>query len=342
MQSITPQLACTLTEQHWGITGVAQELPSYADRNFKIGSAAHKYVLKIANPNWSYDDLDFENAALLRLEKTCTDLALPKVIVAPNGQHIIEFITPTKQRCHLRLLSYVDGEVYANAAVRPHVDQRALQTSLGAALAKIDSGLVGFTHPRMNRFVDWSISNLPDMLGEIVSIDDLVLRDIVRRHADFFAAHEQHWKQTLPMSVIHNDANDFNVIVASGAESNNWQVNAMIDFGDMCFHLRIVDLAIAITYALQHIEDDHGVRSCMLAILSGYQANNPLTRAEIDILFHLMMGRLCQSILMATKAQRRDPNNAYIMVSQTGVRRLLRQLDAMNVSQLQYEFLRVL
>jgi Ser/Thr protein kinase RdoA (MazF antagonist) len=342
MQSITPKLACALVEQYWGITGLAQELPSYADRNFKISNATQKYVLKIANPNWSYDDLDFENAALLHLEKTCPDLALPKVTVAKNGPHIVAFTTATQQHCHLRLLSYVEGEVYAKAAARTDVDQCALQTSLGTALAKIDRGLSGFVHPRMNRFVDWSISNLPDLQDEIAGIADPALRDIVSRHTHYFAQHEPHWKQTLPMSVIHNDANDFNVIVAGRAQSNLWSVSALIDFGDMCFHLRIVDLAIAITYALQHVEDDARVRACMLTILGGYQTHNPLTRAEIAVLFPVIMARLCQSILMATKAQRRDPNNAYIMVSQRGVRRLLRQLDAMNLAQVQDDFFRVI
>jgi Ser/Thr protein kinase RdoA (MazF antagonist) len=110
----------------------------------------------------------------------------------------------------------------------------------------------------------------------------------------------------------------------------------------MCRHLRIVDLAITIVYALQHVEEDQAVRDCIVAILKGYQSQHPLQEQEIKILYHVIMARLSQSILMATRAYRRNPDNDYILVSQKGVRRLIRQLDAMHYPELQQLFLSVL
>jgi Ser/Thr protein kinase RdoA (MazF antagonist) len=93
---------------------------------------------------------------------------------------------------------------------------------------------------------------------------------------------------------------------------------------------------------LQHIEEDQAVRDCILAILRGYQSQHPLSKQEIQVLYHVIMARLSQSILMATRAYRRNPDNDYILVSQKGVRRLIRQLDAMDYSHLQHLFLSVL
>jgi Ser/Thr protein kinase RdoA (MazF antagonist) len=342
MQTITPAQASALVEKHWHLSGTAKELPSYADRNFKIHTPQGNYVFKIANPNWSYADLDIENAALLHLAKTCPDLALPQVMVTQNGQHILPITTESGEACHMRLLSYVEGDIYANIAVRQDVDQTYLQTSLGVAIGKLDRGLQNFQHASMDRYVDWSISNLPELRDEISYVEDEDLRELVTRHTNYFAEHETTWKQILPMSVIHNDANDFNVIVAANAADPKPHVNAIIDFGDMCRHLRIVDLAITIVYALQHVEEDQAVRNCMLAILQGYQSQHPLSEPEITILYHVIMARLSQSILMATRAYRRNPANEYILVSQKGVRRLMRQLDAMNYQDLQHLFLSVL
>ncbi len=345
MQTITPAQALAIVEQHWQITGTVKELPSYADRNFKIQTPQANYVFKIANPNWSYADLDIENAALLHLAKTCSDLALPQVMISHSGQHILTLTTADGQLCHMRLLSFVEGDIYANVAKRKELDQQTLQTSLGVAIGKLDRGLQNFEHLSMDRYVDWSISNLPTLRDEIAYIEEHDLRELVTRHTDYFAEHEETWKQSLPMSVIHNDANDFNVIVAADVNNNTntqLRVNAIIDFGDMCRHLRIVDLAITIVYALQHVEEDAEVRNCILAILRGYQSQYPLTEAEIRVLYHLIMARLSQSILMATRAYRRNPDNDYILVSQTGVRRLIRQLDAMNYQELQHLFLSVL
>lgn len=348
MQTITPAQALALVERHWHISGTAKELPSYADRNFKIQSPQGNYVFKIANPNWSYADLDIENAALLHLAKTCPDLALPQVMLTQTGEHILPFTSQSGEVCHMRLLSYVEGDIYANVAIRDDVDQAYLQASLGIAIGKLDRGLQDFSHASMDRYVDWSISNLPDLQDEISYVADADLRELVTRHTNYFAEHEATWKQTLPMSVIHNDANDFNVIVAAGtthtenAADSKPHVNAIIDFGDMCRHLRIVDLAITIVYALQHVEEDQAVKDCMLAILQGYQSQHPLNAAEIAILLHVIMARLSQSILMATRAYRRNPANEYILVSQKGVRRLIRQLDAMHYQDLQRLFLSVL
>jgi Ser/Thr protein kinase RdoA (MazF antagonist) len=342
MQTITPEQALSLVEQHWHLSGTAKELPSYADRNFKINTPQGNYVFKIANPNWSYADLDIENAALLHLAKTCPDLTLPQVMLTRSGQHIVPLMTASGQTCHMRLLSFVEGDIYANVAIRENIDQHYLQVSLGVAIGKLDRGLQDFQHPSMNRYVDWSISNLPELRDEIAYVKDDDLRGLVTRHTDYFVEHEATWKQTLPMSVIHNDANDFNVIVAASVADHKPHVNAIIDFGDMCRHLRIVDLAITVVYALQHVEEDQAVKDCILAILRGYQSQHPLNKQEIQVLYHVIMARLSQSILMATRAYRRNPDNDYILVSQKGVRRLIRQLDAMDYSHLQHFFLSVL
>jgi Ser/Thr protein kinase RdoA (MazF antagonist) len=342
MQTITSEQALDLVKKYWQLEGTAKELPSYADRNFKINTAQGKYVFKIANPNWSFDDLDIENAALLHLEKTCPDLALPKVKLSLDHRHIIPLITAQGEACHMRLLSFVEGEVYAHVATRNDIDQTKLQHSLGVAIAKLDRGLEDFQHTSADRYVDWSISNLPDLKDEITAIEDADLRAIVVRHTAFYTEHEHAWQQSLPMLVIHNDANDFNAIVASDAANPSAHVNAIIDFGDMCRSFRIVDLAIAMTYALQHVEDDEAVMTCAMAILSGYQTTYPLTQAELEVLYHFIMARLCQSILMATKASRRLPDNQYIMISQKQVRRLIKQLDAMSYQTIQQRFLSVL
>lgn len=350
--------ALILVQQHWQITGLISELPSYADRNFKISSPDGTYVFKIANPNWSYADLDIENAALLHLEKTCPDLALPQVIISQQGLHIIPLLLPTSddisiaepknQLCHMRLLTFVEGEVYAKVAQDPTVNLHELETSLGVAIGKLDRGLKDFEHTAMNRFVDWSISNLPTLENEIEHIEDLHLRQLVAHHTKHFAQHEATWKSQLPMAVIHNDANDFNVIVAreampvSRTNTNKVEVNAIIDFGDMCRHLRVVDLAITIVYALQHADEPKRIQECILSILRGYQAVHPLTQAELLALPALILARLSQSVLMATRAYRKNPENTYIMVSQVGVRRLLKQFDTMGQAPLQALILSVL
>ena len=115
----------------------------------------------------------------------------------------------------------------------------------------------------------------------------------------------------------------------------HYQVDAIIDFGDMCFHLRAVDLAITIVYALQHAVDIPRVKQCITAILKAYQSVHPLSEAELRILPALINARLSQSVLMATRAFRKNPANTYILVSQKGVHRLLRQFEEIGTDKLE-------
>lgn len=332
MHSISTEQAERLLLQHWQLKGALSSLASYADRNFKIQAAAGSFVLKIANPNWSYSDLDLENAALLHLEKSCPALTLPKLIPTNNGDYLLDFQTDSGKACHLRVMSFVEGDVYADASQRSEVDQTALQASLGAALAQLDRGLADFKHNAMHRQVDWSISNLTTLISEIEQLSDAQFTEIVRKHVHYFSQHEAGWKLTLPMQMIHNDANDFNVIVAH-RQSGLASVSAFIDFGDMCYHLRVVDLAIAIVYALQTIEQADQVCEVIARIVSAYHQHTRLSTAELEALYPIITARLCQSALMASRAHRQQPDNDYILVSQVGVRRLLTQLDQLGAAQ---------
>ncbi|HET7267906.1 MAG TPA: hypothetical protein VFJ15_07335, partial [Oleiagrimonas sp.] len=49
---------------------------------------------------------------------------------------------------------------------------------------------------------------------------------------------------------------------------------------------------------------------------------------ELAALPILIGARACQSILMATRAQREQPDNTYVQVSQQGMRHLLQTLSA--------------
>lgn len=322
MDILTPNAASELAERHWGVRGSVHALPSYADQNFRIRSAEDGYVLKVAHPSWSHPDIDLENQAMMALAAREPSLGCPRVQFALNGEHLL--ILPIhNQPCLIRLLSYVPGTTYAEAIEALHpVRCEALHRSLGRAVGRLTRGLRDFRHPAADRQHDWNLMRLPTLLGEIAHIEDARLQDIVRMHAGAFCAALAQWRETLPVTVLHNDANDLNVIVADDGRGGK-QVSAVIDFGDMCTSFRLADLAIACTYAMQHESDPV---ACAQRIVGGYLAEHPLLRRELELLHAFILARLCHSILMATRTHRERPENPFVLVSQQGVRQLLRQL----------------
>jgi Ser/Thr protein kinase RdoA (MazF antagonist) len=238
-----------------------------------------------------------------------------------NGEHLLT-LPIAGQPCQVRVLSFVPGTTYADAiGALPQTQRAALHESLGSAVGRLTRGLQDFHHAATDRQHDWNLLRLPTLCGEIVHIEDAGLRAIVQTHAEAFCARLSQWRAQLPITVLHNDANDLNVIVADDGDGQ--RVRAVIDFGDMCTSFRLADLAIACTYAMQHEADPV---ACARTIVRGYLAQCPLRRVELEQLHAFILARLCHSVLMATRAHREEPDNPFILVSQQGVRALLRGL----------------
>lgn len=322
MGLLTPAAALALAGRHWRIQGDIRALPSYADQNFRIRSGDGDYVLKVAHPSWSRMDLDLENRAMMTLAEREPALQWPRVQLAVDGGHLLT-LPVAGQSCQVRMLSFVPGTTYADAIQGLSPTRReVLHESLGSAVGRLTRGLQDFHHPAADRQHDWNLLRLPTLRGEIVHIEDAGLRAIVQAHVEAFCSHLPRWRVELPITVLHNDANDLNVIVADDGGGGK-RVSAVIDFGDMCTSFRLADLAIACTYAMQHEADPV---ACARTIVRGYLAQCPLLRIELEQLHAFILARLCHSVLMATRAHRQEPDNPFILVSQQGVRALLRAL----------------
>jgi Ser/Thr protein kinase RdoA (MazF antagonist) len=249
------------------------------------------------------------------------DLCWPQVQYATDGEHLLT-LPIGGQSCQVRMLSFVPGRTYADLIDALSPDQRTvLHESLGGAVGRLTRGLQNFHHPAADRQHDWNLMRLPELREDIAHIEDDELRMLVQSQFDTFSAGLPSWRQQLPIAVLHNDANDLNVIVT--LHDHQPKVSAVIDFGDMCTSFRLADLAIACTYAMQH-EDDPV--ACARTIVRGYLAQCPLLRCELEQLQTFILARLSHSVLMATRAHRAEPDNPFIMVSQQGVRALLRHL----------------
>ncbi|MCP5098586.1 MAG: aminotransferase class III-fold pyridoxal phosphate-dependent enzyme, partial [Chloroflexi bacterium] len=133
---------------------------------------------------------------------------------------------------------------------------------------------------------------------------------------------------TLRRSAIHNDANDYNIIVGGGDDdlyTRNQQIIGLVDFGDMVYSYTIAELAIAIAYA---VLDKPDPLTTATHIIKGYHAAYPLLENEIDALFGLVCLRLCVSASMAAHNMAQRPDDPYLAISQEPLHRTLPKLAA--------------
>jgi 4-aminobutyrate aminotransferase-like enzyme/Ser/Thr protein kinase RdoA (MazF antagonist) len=292
----------------YGLTAEAEALPSERDQNFLLRDpAGARFVLKIANSAESREILDLQNRAMQHLAAAVTALQFPSVVrdrtgaeIASTGNHAV------------RLLTWVDG--VPMATVQPHSAE--LLASLGRALGEIDAALATFEHPAQyrDRFY-WDLAHADHATHHLHLLSpaqgDLVM--------PFFTTwKELDWKR-LRHSVIHNDANDYNVLV----DPTGCRVVAIVDYGDMLQSALVCDLAVALAYAM--LDKPEPIAAAAL-VVAGYHRVNRLNEAEIEALFPLAAARLAMSVCYAAWQAREAPQNAYLNISNRPAWALLERL----------------
>jgi 4-aminobutyrate aminotransferase-like enzyme/Ser/Thr protein kinase RdoA (MazF antagonist) len=312
-----PRLTTTdaerLARDAFDVTGRATELASERDQNFLVvADDGRRFVLKIANAAERREMLEAENAVMCHLAATGL---VPAPLPARGGGDI------ARHEGHfVRLITWIEGRALGETAW--HSD--ALLTDVGRAIGVIDKTLASFDHPALHRAFHWDLAHAPGVVAQQLDrISDTALGQTIRAMLDM---HRDTVVPRLPsfrQSVIHADANDYNVLV----DAKTQRVSGIVDFGDMVFSHTVNDLAIAMAYASLGKTDPLGA-AC--AVAAGYHAVNPLTDDEIAALFGLMVMRLCLSASVAAAQQAEAPDRDYLGISQAPIRNTLPRLAAVH------------
>jgi len=303
----------------YAIGASASLLPSERDQNFALTTAAGaRYVLKIANGAEDRAILDAQNAAMAHVADRVTfcPRLLPTIDgetigVAPGDGHLV------------RLVTYLAGVPLATiggpekAALRPRLFE-----NLGHAVGGLDAALADFDHPAAHRDFHWDLAQATRVIGEhLPRVRDAGGRALVAEVSASALSIVEPRRAAFRRSVIHNDANDWNVLVDGD------RIAGIIDFGDMVHSWTVADLAVATAYA---VLDDPDPLATAAAIARGYDAAHPLRDAEVSALMPLVHLRLCMSTCIAAWQQEQRPDDEYLAVSQDPIRRTLPRLAAIS------------
>lgn len=305
-----------ILNEHFDLRGSVIELPGEHDLNFKIGGSDGKeYLLKL-HAEGDKDILDMQVAVLEHLNKVDPGLPVSRAIPDLDGSLLSSnaFKGPRK----VRLLSWLTGDVWARANNR---GGDAVET-LGALLARLDQSLETFHHPGAQRRYDWDIAQASQHLGYCHFIDDAGKRKTVEDILNRFVSDALPQLQACPRQIIHNDANDYNVLL-----DDTGKVSGLLDFGDMVESYRVVEIAVASAYALIGTADPIGTAA---RLARAYHLTNPISQTECDLIIDLIKTRYAVSICMAAKQIRENPDNRYLLVSQEDVWRELLRLNTEN------------
>ena len=286
-----------IAEELFGIRGRAQSLPSERDQNFLVtDSAGEKFVLKIANGLESRAFLEAQNAALKQVARHVSFCQSP---VTPE-------IVNIEDRHFARLVRYLPGVPLAKVQPQPS----ELLRDLGRKLGQLDHALSDFEHPAVHRDFHWDLANGSRIIDEYATLVE---------NAGLVSRCKVEFTSGLRRSVIHGDANDYNVLV----DPERMIVTGLLDFGDMVYSYTVGDLAIAIAYA---VLDKPDPRAAADEVIKGYTSEFDLLDEELEILWPLVRLRLAMSVCIAAYQLREQPENEYLRISQRAIEKILPQI----------------
>ncbi len=310
--------AAALLSEHYGLAGKLSPLASERDQNFKVETAAGTFILKIVNAGEPEVESDFQTALLAHIGAHAGDLPVPHIRPTLAGESLARTTGENGASHRIRLVSWVDGQPLAETG-----RSDAALESLGRMLGRFDTALKGFMHPGALRDLDWDIRKAGRSAGRLSHVADAEDRALLERFLKRFSALEPRLA-TLRSAVLHNDANDWNVLVDA---ANHDRISGLIDFGDALYSPLIAEVAIAAAYAGLDHADPIGAAA---AIARGFHAEYPLLAEEIDLLYDLIAIRLVTSVTISASRRSHAEDNPYLAISERPAWTLLRKLDRMN------------
>jgi len=316
-----------LLKEYFGIEDATLEkLEGYGRSvNYQVDTAqGEKFVYKhYRTESGLYELLDAENQVLQKLSHQS-----PNFYPAPVRNMKGKFLSSIEDGKQLgRLLTFVEGEFLAEVE-----HSTGLFQSIGRFLAQMNKTLLDFHHPAIEaRQLDWDLQHCLNNQKYSKYIETPQQRKLVDY---FFLQFSEIVLPEIPnlrRCVIHSDANDWNLLVQDD------QISGIIDFGDVVYSSLINELAIAITYA---ILGKSNPTEWACHIIKGYNETLPLETKEVELLYYLIAARLCTSVCHSAYNKTKNPDSAYIIISEVPAWEMLERWISISPIQATNEFKR--
>ena len=281
-----------ILQTSWRKRGRLQRLPG-ENLNVLIESEGKHHVLKIScDPD---AEVDLEQAVLQRLAKA--RLPVPESLPGIDGRHVVELKTG-KVTWQARLQQFQPGEQWRVLGSNP-----TRLELIGSRLATVHQALSGLEdlEPRSDRTHQWDLAEALQHRSAIELTSDPKMRHHLERCMHLYAACALPCLDDCPCGMLHGDFNDENILIEDD------RISGILDVGDCQRGALVQDLAICLSYALQHEGIGLTQAGCLL---KGYHLVRPLQNLELEVLYPLVLARLATSALIGLKRRRAKPEHS--------------------------------
>jgi 4-aminobutyrate aminotransferase-like enzyme/Ser/Thr protein kinase RdoA (MazF antagonist) len=276
----------------FALRGSLEPLGGARDRNFKVTAAdGSRYLFKI-HPPLPNPRAELQAAVLHHLELNARELPLPRLFLGRGGSPLLAVRDAAGRERPLRLTTWLDGTLWADA---PHRGGQST-ASLGLLLARLNRSLAPFHHPVATQPCAWDLANAAARRDDAALIAEPKRRAAVQAILHRFVIEVAPRLSTLSKQVIHGDAGHRNILL-----DQSGLVSGLIGFGGLVETWRVNEVAVAAATVALGAADPI---AAILPLVEAYCAENPIGAVEADVLFDLILTRYAVSMAMAARESR--------------------------------------
>jgi 4-aminobutyrate aminotransferase-like enzyme len=309
----------------YDISAEIKPLEGHVDKNYLLYiNEIPEYVLKLSLDLTDKPFLKAQNLIFDHL-KSLDRYDFPQIITGLDGKSIYLYTDENGNQYQARLLKYLPGEFLAKTNHSDH-----LLIDFGEFLAEMDKVLIDFQSPEiMVRHYEWDLQYFLEYTDFLPYISDPAHRKLIEYFLLQFRENISPIQHLLRKSVVHNDANDWNIL------SNDKNVIGAIDFGDVVYSFTISEVVVGATYIALESEDPLLKVS---KVLEGYHRVLPIQELEIESIYYLLATRLCMSACQSACLKIQRPDDTYVSIHEKAVWKLLSDWIAISPDQAASKF----
>lgn len=292
----------------WGTEVELLRLDGELDLNFKAQVAnGDDFILKVMRPGCDIALVEMQCQALSHIVDNMADAPVPEVIKTKSGE-LFEIVEDQHAKgCIVWALTFLSGFSYASFSPKT----LELAYDLGSQAADLNLALRDFEHPNLSRDLPWDLMQAHWIGDHLNVIEEAGRSATIQSIFNEYSVNRDRAAK-LPEVPIHNDINDYNVLV-SGSLSETAKISGIIDFGDMCLAPRVCEIAIAGAYVVLNCANPEAE---LASFVAGYHSVSSLSEAEIDLIYPLLRMRLAVSLVTSTMVAIEKPDDPYVVISQ--------------------------
>ncbi|MBS0579531.1 MAG: phosphotransferase [Proteobacteria bacterium] len=312
---VSVEYALTLVQEHYGIAARATRLTGERDENFRLTAAGGaEYVLKIANAAEDPAETEFQNEALLHIERSDDALPCPRVVRDRAGKTFIRFTDEAGATRTARILTFLAGRLLGSSTRSP-----AQRAACGRIGGKLSLALRGFDHPAARRTILWDVRHTAHMRTLLEEMPRFPLASPVRALLEHVVPRIERELPTLRHQVVHCDLNALNILVDPADEA---RVAGVIDFGDMVHTALVADVAVCAAELIpMDCSDPSEARASILDVSRAYHDCVALHQEEVGLLGALVAARLLMTLVIHEWHVQRNPGGGHFAPLEEGFMR---------------------